>query len=139
MNKQKWTASWNASVQPSKQRNFRRNAPLHILRKFVHCHLSKELRKKYGTRSLGIRVDDKVKILVGNFKGKEGKVSEVKTKLSKVYIEGMERTKKDGSKARIPFEASNLMIITIGKEDKRIPKKDTKQAPKEKEEKKQNK
>ncbi len=128
----KWSSSWNASIQPTKQRNFRRNAPLHILRKFIHSHLSKELRKKYSTRSLSLRVGDKVKIMVGNFKGKEAKVSDVNTKAAKVYIEGMDRTKKDGSKARVPFNASNLMITALGKEDRRVQKKTkTKQVPKQ--------
>ena len=128
----KWSSSWNASIQPTKQRNFRRNAPLHILRKFIHSHLSKELRKKYSTRSLSLRVGDKVKIMVGNFKGKEAKVSDVNTKAAKVYIEGMDRTKKDGSKARVPFNASNLMITALGKEDRRVQKKtETKQVPKQ--------
>ncbi len=144
MNEKKWSSSWNASIQPRKQRNFRRNAALHTLRKFVHSHLSKDLRKKYSTRSLSLRVGDKVKIMVGNFKGKEAKVSEVNTKMSKVYIEGMERVKKDGSKARVPFNASNLMITALGKEDLRVQKKASKpEAKKEnkdnKEEKKQKK
>lgn len=120
MNEKKWVSSWNASVRPTKQRNFRRNAPLHTLRKFVHSHLSKELRKKYKRRSLSLRVGDTVKIMVGNFKGKQAKVSEVNTKMSKVYIEGMERVKKDGSKARVPFNASNLMVTVLGKEDLRV-------------------
>ncbi len=139
MNEKKWASSWNASIQPTKQRNFRRNAPLHILRKFVHSHLSKDLRKKYNTRSLSLRVGDKVKIMIGNFKGKEAKVSEVNSKRSKVYIEGMERVKKDGSKARVPFNASNLMITALGKEDLRVKKAAPKEAKQEKKQEKQKK
>lgn len=119
---QEWSSKWKASVQPRKQRKFRANAPLHIKRTFVHAHLSKDLRKKYGRRQLSLRKDDKVKIMVGNFKGKEGKIIEIEMKEGCVFIEGIDRTKKDGSKARIPLQPSNLMIIALGKEDKRIKK-----------------
>lgn len=124
--KKEWSAHWKASTQPRKQRKYRWKAPLHVLGNFVRSHLSKDLRKKYGMRNLQLRTGDKVKILVGDAKGKEGKVSEVNLKQQKIYIEGMDRTKKDGSKARLPFQASNLMITALGKEDKRIKKKDQK-------------
>lgn len=120
--KQEWVKSWNASKQPRKQRKYRYNVPLHKKNKFVHVHLSKELRKKYEKRSIGIRTGDKVKIFVGSAKGKEGKVSSVNSKKCKVFIEGFERIKADGSKVLLSFEPSNLMIIDIGKEDKRIKK-----------------
>ncbi len=128
--KQAWVKSWNASKQPRKQRKYRYNAPLHQQNRFLHVHLSKELRKKYGKRSLGVRTGDKVKIFIGSAKGKEGKVSSVNSKKGKVFIEGFERIKADGSKVLLSFEPSNLLIIEIGKEDKRI-----KKASKEKKEK----
>ncbi len=120
--KKEWSVGWKASIQPRKQRKYRWNAPLHIRVTFINTHLSKELRKKYGKRSLQLRTGDKVKILVGDSKGKEGKVIEVNCKQGKIYVEGIERLKKDGSKARIPLQASNLMIIGIGKEDRRFKK-----------------
>lgn len=126
--KKEWSAQWKASTQPRKQRKYRYTAPLHVKRKFFHVHLTKELRKKYGKRQLPLRKEDKVKILVGDFKGKEGKVMEVLTKRGKVYIEGIERSKKDGSKAMIPIVPSNLMITALGKEDKRTKKKEAKRA-----------
>ncbi len=118
--KKKWSSSWKASIQPRKQRKYRKNAPLHVKRTMLHCHIAKDLRKKYGTRNRSLRTGDKVKILVGDFKGKEGKVSAINTKKLKVYIEGIEHIKKNGSKVRIPLEPSNLMITMLEKEDKRI-------------------
>ena len=47
-----WSAHWKASTQPRKQRKYRWKAPLHVLGDFVRAHLSKDLRKKYGTRNL---------------------------------------------------------------------------------------
>lgn len=117
--KKEWAAEWNASKQPRKQRKYRHNAPLHIKRKYFHVHLAKELQKKYSKRQFGICKDDKVRIMVGDFKGKEGKVTKVLLKKGKVYVEGIECIKKDGSKAFIPLEPSNLLIISLGKEDRR--------------------
>jgi len=117
-----WVKTWNASKQPRKQRKYRYNAPMHVKVKLLHAHLSKDLRKKYGKRSLGIRTGDKVKVLVGDAKGKEVKVSNVDVKKMSVFLESIDRTKMDGSKAMIPFQASNLMITALGKEDKRIKK-----------------
>jgi len=133
--KQEWSAQWKASVQPRKQRKYRVNAPLHIKRTFMHAHLAKDLRKKYARRQISLRKDDKVKIMNGDFKGKEGKVSEIDMKSGRVFVEGIDRVKKDGSKARIPLQVSNLMITALGKEDKRIKKQEAKKAEKKTEEK----
>ncbi len=116
--KSRWARTWNASKQPRKQRKYRYNAPLHIKSKFLGSHLSKELRKKYGRRSLRIRVGDKVLIARGKFSGKTGKIERVDIKTSKVYITGMEFIKKDGAKLLSPIHASNLIITDINLSDK---------------------
>jgi large subunit ribosomal protein L24 len=117
-----WSTAWKASKKPRKQRNYRTQAPLHIKQTFMHVHLSKELRKKLKMRHIGLHKDDKVKILVGNFKGKDGKVTALNLKKGKIFVEGIERVKKDGSKVRIPLEPSNVMITAIEKEEKRTRK-----------------
>ncbi len=121
--KQLWSSKWNASTQPRKQRKYRHNASLHTRQTFLHVHLSKDLQKKYNMRRLGVRTGDKVKIFRGDNKGKEAKVSKVDVKNVKVFIEGMERIKMDGSKVQLSFEPSNLMIMSLGKVDRRIKKK----------------
>ena len=72
--KKKFTTTWKKSTQVKKQRKYRYNAPLHIKQKFMHSHLSPELRKKHNTRSAQLKTGDKVKILRGAFRKKEGKV-----------------------------------------------------------------
>ena len=116
--KSKFSKNWIASKQARKQRKYRINAPLHLKYKMLASNLSKELRKKYGKRSMETRKDDRVKIMSGEFKKKEGKIIEVNLKRLKVYIEGIQRTKKDGSKISVPIDPSNLQIIEI-KEDKK--------------------
>jgi len=115
----KFSKSWASSKKPSKQRKYRLNAPLNIKRKFLSVHLSKELKLKYKTRNIVIRKNDKVKILRGQFKGKTGMIIKVITKKAKVFIEGIENNKKDGTKTYYPIEPSNIMITELNLTDKR--------------------
>lgn len=117
--KKAFVREWKRSRQPRRQRKYRARAPLHIKQDFIGCHLSKELRKKYGRRSVGIRKGDKVKILRGQFKGKTGKVERVDLKKTRVYIAGVEMIKKDGTKTLYPLHPSNLMITDPYLDDKK--------------------
>ena len=65
------------SKQPRKQRKFLYNAPLHVRRKILSAHLSKELREKYKRRGFPIRKDDEVEVMRGEHKKKRGKISKV--------------------------------------------------------------
>lgn len=117
--KKKFSTKWKSSKQPRKKRKYLANAPLHLKKKQISSNLSKELRKKYEKRNIILRKGDKVKIMKGKFKGKEGKVLEIKIKLGKVYVEGMQVKKQDGSKTNVPFKASNLQIIELNLDDKK--------------------
>jgi large subunit ribosomal protein L24 len=114
-----FSTSWKASKQPRKQRKFRFNAPLHIRGRMIISPLSKDLRKKYGMRSLRVKKGDKVKIMRGQFKGKEGKVDKVDLKKYKIIIDKAEVVKKDGSKTFYPIDPSNVMIIDANSDDKK--------------------
>lgn len=85
----------------------------------MSVHLSKELRAKHHKRNITVRKEDTVKVLRGQFKGKTGKVERVDLKKTKLYITGIEVSKKDGTKSFFPFEPSNLMIIELNLEDKK--------------------
>ncbi len=93
-------------------------SPLHIKQKFAHSHLSKELRKKYGKRSVSLRKGDKVKIIHGMFKKHEGKVENIDLKKTRVFVNGVEITKRDGTKKLLPLHPSNLMITELNLDDK---------------------
>ena len=128
-----WSKDWKASVRPSKQRKYRYHAPLHVRRSFLGIHLSPELRKKHGTRTATVRKGDTVKILRGQYKKKTGKVNKVLMKNEKVYVEGIENVRKDGTKTFIPLPPSNLMITDLELNDKRRkigPKKEIKKQEK---------
>lgn len=127
--KTRFSKTWNSSKQPRKQRKFRYNAPLHIKGKFLSINLSKELRKKHNKRSLRARVGDKVKVLRGQFKGREGPIDEIDMKNMKVYITKIEVTKREGAKVRVPINPSNLQIIELKLDDKKRKEKLSKSKP----------
>lgn len=138
--KSKFNTNWKASKQPRKQRKYRANAPLHIKKKFVNVNVAKDLRKKVGKRTIQVKKGDKVKIMRGKFKGKSGKVTGVKIKRGKIYIENIQVKKMDGSKANVPIKPSNLQIIEMADRSKKAnvetkkksEKKVVKENPKEK-------
>ncbi|MBT4258100.1 50S ribosomal protein L24 [archaeon] len=117
--KKEFSKQWVASKQPRKQRKYLANAPLHLKRKVLSTNLSKALRTKYGTRNVVLRKGDLVKILRGKYAGKQGKVVEIKIKMSKVYVEGIQVKKQDGTKVNVKLQSSNLQIIELNLEDKK--------------------
>lgn len=117
--KQKFSVSWKSSRQARKQRKFIANAPNHIKQKLMSSHLSKDLRKKYARRSFQLRKGDTVKVMNGEYKNKSGKVSIMDLMNLKVAIEGIQITKKEGSKTNIYFQPSNLMITELSLDDKK--------------------
>jgi large subunit ribosomal protein L24 len=128
-----WSNAWKASKNPAKQRKYRYKAPLHVKQKLMHVHLSPELRKKYDKRQLLVRKGDTVAILRGQHKKKKGTVSRVSLKQEQVFVEGIDRAKRDGNVTLVPMKASNLMIIVLyGEDKKRNAKLKPKTQPKEK-------
>jgi len=114
-----FSTAWKGSKQPRKQRKYRYNADLHTKGKFLAGHLSAELRKQQGKRSLRIRKGDKVKVVRGQYKGREGKVERVSLKHERVFITGIDLDKQDGSKTIIPIHPSNCLIKELDITDKR--------------------
>ncbi len=105
------------SAKPRKQRKSLYNAPLHILPKLMSAHLSPELKEKYGRRSFPIRVGDRVRIMRGEFRGVEGKVTGVDRERQLVHIENVTIKKTDGSTVPRPIHISNLMITELNLDD----------------------
>ncbi|MBT3416467.1 50S ribosomal protein L24 [Candidatus Woesearchaeota archaeon] len=114
-----FSLAWIRSKQPRKQRKYRHNAPLHIKKKFLSVNFTKELREKYNKRNLTVIKGDKVKIMSGQFKGKEGLVEKVDVRNIKILVQGAEMIKKDGSKVNYPISPSNLMITELKLDDKK--------------------
>jgi ribosomal protein uL24 len=117
--KNNFSKSWVSSTSPKKQRKYRINAPLHIKRKMLSSHLSKELRAKYKTRNLLLRKGDTVIITRGKFKGKEGKIDKVYTKQLKVSVDSAKNTTKKGNKVPFKIRPSALIITDLNLSDGR--------------------
>ena len=107
--------------QPRKQRKIRFLLPLHKLRNLVNVHLSKETKEKLKTkrRCIVVKKGDKVKVMVGEHKGKMGKVVKVDLKSIKVFVEGIARKKGKGGEAMVPLDPSKLLIIEAVLDDYR--------------------
>ena len=131
--KQKFSTHWKSSKQPRKQRKYRANAPLHLRKEFVSINLSKELRKKVGKRNLPAKKGDKVKIFVGKFKGKTGKILSIDLKTSKIIVEEMQVKKQDGPKANVKLQPSNMQIIEMAERKTKSKKVENKKEEKQKE------
>ena len=99
--------------QPRKQRKNLYNAPLHLKQKLVSVHLTKELRKAKKKRSLAVKKGDKVKIMRGKFRGKEGKVARVSLNKLTVFVEGILLKKQAGKEVMAALQPSNLMITEL--------------------------
>jgi len=104
-------------TKPSNSRRRRYQAPNHIRRKFISAPLSPSLRAEHGTRSMPVVVDDTVSITKGDRRLSEGRVLRVDTKKSKIYIEGVTRTRMDGSTVQIPIRSENVMITRLNLND----------------------
>ncbi|AFS82693.1 50S ribosomal protein L24 [Candidatus Nitrosopumilus sediminis] len=122
-------------MKPTKMRNqMIYQATFQTKNKQLGSALSKDLRKKYGKRSVRVVEGDSVTILRGEFKGVDGKVSNVSTEKSSVAIEGVKKEKTKGDKFDVYIHTSNLVVTSLNSEDKwRISKlegKDPRKQPK---------
>ncbi|MFP4116625.1 MAG: 50S ribosomal protein L24 [Candidatus Aenigmatarchaeota archaeon] len=97
--------------KPDKQRKRAAEAPMHRRQKKVSAILEKDLRDDFGRRSLPLRNGDEVKVMRGDFKGKEDEVRGVDLKNMKVTLENLENEKVDGTEVRPKIDPSNLMIL----------------------------
>lgn len=80
--------------------------------------LSEELRGKHGKRSVRPRVGDSVRIVRGEFKGIEGKITKVDSFAGVVNVEGVTHEKLKGGNAPVPIRSSNVVITALVLEDK---------------------
>ena len=81
-------------------------------------HMSEELREKYKKRSLRPRVGDSVKIVRGEFKDIEGKITHVIPAQGLVNVEGVNREKIKGGTSPVPIHSSNVVLTAFALDDK---------------------
>ena len=103
---------------PGKQRKKHFNAPAHIRHKSMAAPLSSELAASKGAKTLPVRKGDTVRILRGDNKGFEGKVSRVDLKAYRIYLEGLTREKVDGTNIFLAVHPSKVQIRNLVLDDK---------------------
>ena len=110
-----------ASSKPSRQRKSYYDKPLHVSYKEFSMHLSRDLRKEVGRRSLEGRKGDTVKVMRGNknVNGKQGKITGILRPKRMVFVEGIVRKKTDGTEKPVPLRPSNLLLVAIDTKDER--------------------
>lgn len=107
-----------SSTQPRVQRRQLYTMPLHLRHKLFNAPLSRELREKYGVKRLPVRVGDVVRIMRGDFTGVEGKVVKVNLKRVRIFVEGVQIKKADGTPVYYPIHPSKVMIVKLDLSDK---------------------
>ena len=90
----------------------------HVRSKQLGATLSKELRKKYGKRSARVVEGDTIRIMRGEFKGIDGKVTQISTEKNGIAVEGIKREKLKGGNVDIYIHTSNVMITGLNLDDK---------------------
>jgi large subunit ribosomal protein L24 len=92
-------------------------APYAIRSNHASSPLSRELKKKYGRKSVRVQVDDSVKVIRGEYKGIDGKVTKVSTMKNSIAIEGIKREKLKGEKIDVYIPASNILVTSLNTSD----------------------
>jgi large subunit ribosomal protein L24 len=105
-------------TKPTKQRKMRYNAPSHIRHKLLAAHLSPELRASHLLKSLPVRSGDTVRVMRGDHKGFEGKITRMDLKNYRVYVEGLTREKVDGTTIFVPVHPSKIVVTRLNLDDK---------------------
>lgn len=108
-----------SSKAPRKQRRRIMNAPIHERKNLLKARLDEFLTEEYGLRSLVIKKGDLVRIMRGQFRDTESKVTLVSYKKGVVYLDNTTITKADGKEAAVPVHPSNLMLVKLEMDDER--------------------
>jgi large subunit ribosomal protein L24 len=106
------------TIKPGKQRKRMHQAPLTERYRRFSAPLSPKLKEKRNTNSVPVKTGDTVKIMRGDRKGFEGKVSRVDRKKYRIFVEGATREKVDGTTTLIPIHPSKVMITRLSLDDK---------------------
>ncbi len=105
-------------TKPRTQRKRLYQAPAHIRYRHFSAPLSSDLKKKHGTNAVPVRTGDTVRVMRGDRKGFEGKITRVDRHKYRIFVEGVTREKVDGTSIPIPIHPSKVMIMNLNLDDK---------------------
>ena len=99
------------------------NAPQHIVSKRISASLSDSLQSQYNTKTVRLRKNDVVKILSGEYKNLDGKITHVYLAEGMISVDGITREKLAGGTTPVKIHESNVMVTSLDLKD---PKRKTK-------------
>jgi len=105
-------------TKPRTQRKRLFQAPAHRRYKHFSASLSPDLKEKHGTNSIPVRMGDTVRVVRGDRRGFEGKITRVDRKKYRIFVDGITRDKVDGTTIQIPIHPSKVMIVNLNLDDK---------------------
>ena len=106
------------TTKPTKQRKMVFQAPINQRYKRFAAPLSSKLKDSHGTSSVPVKKGDTVMIMRGDRRGSEGKVTQVDRKNYRIFVEGANREKVDGTSIPVPIHPSKVMITRLNLDDK---------------------
>jgi len=106
------------TTKPTKQRKRLYQAPVTQRYRRFSAPLASKLKESHGTNSVPVRKGDTVMIMRGDRKGLEGKVTQINRKSYRIFVEGADREKVDGTKISVPVHPSKVMITRLNLDDK---------------------
>jgi large subunit ribosomal protein L24 len=106
------------TTKPTKQRKRLYQAPVTERYRRFSASLSSKLKESHGTNSVPVRKGDTVMIMRGDRKGSEGKVTQINGKNYRIFVEGINREKVDGTSISVPIHPSKVMITRLNLDDK---------------------
>ena len=106
------------TTKPNKQRKRLYQAPVTERYRRFSAPLSSKLKESHGTNSVPVRKGDTVMIMRGDRKGAEGKVTQVNRKNYRIFVEGADREKVDGTSIPVHIHPSKVMITRLNLDDK---------------------
>ena len=106
------------TTKPTKQRKRLYQASVSERYRRFSAPLSSKLKESHGTNSVPIRKGDTVMIMRGDRRNTEGKVTQIDTQKYRIFVEGANREKVDGTSIPVPIHPSKVMITRLNLDDK---------------------
>ena len=124
------------SQQPRRQRKALFEADTFHRRRTMSVALSKDLRTRYGRRSVPLRKGDTVRILSGSYVGREERVAKVNLRTYSVTLDNVTGKAADAKLKPLPVRTSHLVLTKLNLADpwrRRVLKVPESEAPAEEE------
>ena len=105
------------SRQPRRQRKAMYTADTFERRRRMGVPLSRELRTRYGRRSLPVRKGDTVRILSGSYIGREERVAKIDRRGYSVTLDNVTGKTADQKLKPLPIRTSHLLLTRLNLSD----------------------